>query len=86
MNDEPLPPELRIRRRGVVAVVMRGDRFLTIRRSAEVLAPGKYCFPGGGIEAGETEVAALRARNAGRTGRGNPPATVHLAEHHSLAG
>jgi 8-oxo-dGTP diphosphatase len=47
------------RRRGVVAVIMRGERFLVIRRSAEVVAPGAYCFPGGGIEDGETEREAL---------------------------
>lgn len=46
-------------RRGVVAVVVRDDRFLVIRRAAGVLAPGKYCFPGGGIEADECEADAL---------------------------
>lgn len=48
-----------IRRRGVVAVVVRERRFLAIRRSAVVVAPGKYCFPGGGIEGDESEPAAL---------------------------
>lgn len=38
---------------------MRGERLLVIRRSANVAAPGKFCFPGGGIEAGESEVAAV---------------------------
>ena len=46
-------------RRGVVAVVSRGGRLLVIRRSAEVVAPGAMCFPGGGIEAGESEIDAL---------------------------
>lgn len=46
-------------RRGVVAVVLRGGRFLVIRRSATVVAPLAYCFPGGGIETGESEEAAL---------------------------
>ncbi|HEX3656935.1 MAG TPA: NUDIX domain-containing protein [Pirellulales bacterium] len=46
-------------RRGVVAVVRREGRFLVIRRSATVVAPLAYCFPGGGIEAGESEEAAL---------------------------
>ena len=46
-------------RQGAVAVVVRGGRFLVIRRSAAVVAPGAYCFPGGGIEAGETEEQAL---------------------------
>jgi 8-oxo-dGTP diphosphatase len=34
---------------GVVAVILRQDRFLVIRRSPYVRAPGKYCFPGGGM-------------------------------------
>jgi 8-oxo-dGTP pyrophosphatase MutT (NUDIX family) len=46
-------------RRGVVAVVRREGRFLVIRRSATVVAPLAYCFPGGGIEAGESEETAL---------------------------
>jgi 8-oxo-dGTP diphosphatase len=48
-----------IRKRGVVAVIVRQDRFLVIRRSQHVRAPGMYCFPGGGIEPGETEEQAL---------------------------
>ena len=46
-------------RRGVVAVVLRGDRFLVIRRSRHVRAPGMHCFPGGTIEPGESEAEAL---------------------------
>jgi len=46
-DESPLSP-----RRGVVAVVMRGEQFLVIRRSQHVRAPGMYCFPGGTIEAG----------------------------------
>lgn len=49
-----------IRRHGVVAVILRESRFLVIRRSQHVAAPGKYCFPGGGIEPGESEVVALQ--------------------------
>ena len=52
-------PAPRYRRRGVVAVIVEGNRFLTIRRSAQVTAPLKLCFPGGGIEAGETPRVAL---------------------------
>lgn len=48
-----------IRRFGSVAVIRRDERFLIIRRSLQVAAPGAYCFPGGGIEAGETEQQAL---------------------------
>ena len=46
-------------REGAVAVVVRQGRLLVIRRSQQVVAPGKFCFPGGGIEAGETEEMAL---------------------------
>lgn len=44
---------------GVVAVVLRGDKFLVIRRSQHVRSPGKFCFPGGSIEVGETEAEAV---------------------------
>lgn len=47
------------RRRGAVAVIVRDERLLVIRRSKLVPAPGKFCFPGGGIEPGEAEHAAL---------------------------
>lgn len=46
-------------RYGVVAVVPRDGQLLVIRRSAIVLAPRAICFPGGGIEPGETEPQAL---------------------------
>jgi 8-oxo-dGTP diphosphatase len=46
-------------RRGAVAVFIRDGQFLVIRRSQHVVAPGAYCFPGGGIEADESEAAAL---------------------------
>lgn len=47
------------RRRGAVAVVLCHGRLLVIRRSLHVVAPGALCFPGGGIEAGESEAEAL---------------------------
>lgn len=47
------------RRHGVVAVVLRDERFLVIRRSQIVSAPGMLCFPGGGIEPGEAEADAV---------------------------
>lgn len=47
------------RRRGVVAVVIRDGRFLVIRRSQHVRAPGMHCFPGGAIEPAESEEAAI---------------------------
>jgi 8-oxo-dGTP diphosphatase len=46
-------------RRGVVGVARRDGRLLVIRRSQSVVAPGIYCFPGGGIEPGESEEEAL---------------------------
>ena len=46
-------------RRGAVAVVVRGGQLLAIRRSQQVVAPRKFCFPGGGLEPGETEEGAL---------------------------
>ena len=46
-------------RRGAVAIVIRDERMLVIRRSQTVVAPGAYCFPGGGIEDGESEEDAL---------------------------
>ena len=48
-----------VRRRGAIAVIVRDRRLLVIRRSASVVAPGAVCFPGGGIEADETEEQAL---------------------------
>lgn len=47
------------RRRGAVAVIQRRGALLVIRRSQAVVAPGAYCFPGGGIEPGESEAQAL---------------------------
>jgi 8-oxo-dGTP diphosphatase len=48
-------------RHGVVAVIERDGRWLMIRRSEGVIAPGYWCFPGGGIEPGETaEEAVIR--------------------------
>ncbi|HUY88479.1 MAG TPA: NUDIX domain-containing protein [Pirellulales bacterium] len=47
------------RRRGAVAVIERSGALLVIRRSQIVVAPGAFCFPGGGIEPGESEEEAL---------------------------
>ena len=41
------------------AVISRAEQLLVIRRSALVSAPRALCFPGGGIEAGESEQQAL---------------------------
>lgn len=48
------------RRYGVVAVIEYDGRFLTIKRAAGIVAPGALCFPGGGIETGESAEEALR--------------------------
>jgi len=53
------PSQERQQRQGVVAVIEQGDLFLVIQRSQHVVAPGKLCFPGGGIEAGESQPVAL---------------------------
>ena len=50
---------LQARRHGVVAVVFRRGQFLAIRRSRHVVAPGAVCFPGGGVESGESEDQAV---------------------------
>ncbi|MEX2140103.1 MAG: NUDIX domain-containing protein [Pirellulales bacterium] len=42
-----------------MAVLVNEDRLLVIRRSQRVVAPGAFCFPGGAIESGESEPAAL---------------------------
>jgi 8-oxo-dGTP diphosphatase len=47
------------RRRGVIAVTRREERFLVIRRGATVAAGGTICFPGGHIEPGEEEHEAV---------------------------
>ncbi len=43
----------------VVAVIVRRGKFLVIQRSQHVIAPGKYCFPGGSIEPPESESEAV---------------------------
>jgi len=58
-NEDSVASEPTIVRRGAVAVIVRDDRLLLVRRSEHVIAPRMYCFPGGGIEAGETEQQAL---------------------------
>ena len=44
---------------GVVGLLRRGEKFLVIQRSEFVKAPLTWCFPGGGIEMGESEEQAL---------------------------
>jgi len=49
----------RVVKRGVVAIARRGRLFLAIRRGRQVAAPGRVCFPGGHVEPGEEEQAAV---------------------------
>ena len=46
--------------RVVAAVVRQGDQILVTRRRAEAERGGQWEFPGGKVEAGESEPAALR--------------------------
>ncbi len=46
-------------RHGAVGVVVESGKFLVIRRSMLVKAPGLLCFPGGTIESGETPEQAV---------------------------
>ena len=55
-------------KQGAIAVVCRGACLLVIRRSQVVVAPGTFCFPGGAIEAGETEPQALQREFAEELG------------------
>jgi 8-oxo-dGTP pyrophosphatase MutT (NUDIX family) len=54
-----LPENQAIVRFGAVAVIAQQGKLLVIRRSQHVVAPGYFCFPGGGLEPGETETEAL---------------------------
>ncbi|MGC4003901.1 MAG: NUDIX domain-containing protein [Pirellulales bacterium] len=58
-QPHPFTPKPGRPRRGAVGVIWHADRLLVIRRARTVTAPGMMCFPGGGIEAGETEEKAL---------------------------
>lgn len=44
---------------GVLGIIQNDDRLLIIQRSAHVRAPLAWCFPGGQVEDGETQEAAL---------------------------
>jgi mutator protein MutT len=55
MNPEPKPGCIF----GVVGVARDNGAFLVIQRSATVRAPLQWCFPGGGIEVGETPADAI---------------------------
>ena len=71
-------------RRGSVAVVVRDGRFLLIRRSQYVVAPGRYCFPGGGIEPGESEEQALVREIAEAARYGDSASATIMGERDAL--
>jgi 8-oxo-dGTP diphosphatase len=54
--------------RVVAAVIRRGDRILVTRRPDGPAGPGQWEFPGGKVEAGEDEPAALRREIAEELG------------------
>ena len=52
--------ESSVNRRGVIGIIWQDSRLLVIERSSRVeRAPGKFCFPGGTIELGESPREAL---------------------------
>jgi (d)CTP diphosphatase len=57
--DDGREAHLSIARRGAVAVIEQAGKLLVIRRARGIVAAGALCFPGGGIEAGESESEAL---------------------------
>lgn len=60
MSSPALPPaDPPVRKIGVAAVVVQEGKLLVIRRSELVRAAGRYCFPGGSMERGETEEQTL---------------------------
>ncbi len=61
-----------------IAVVVRGERLLLVRRSHKPDA-GRWGFPGGKIEAGETIVAAALRELAEETGVAADPVAVLTA-------
>ena len=63
---------------GVLAVVLRGDRVLVVRRANPPM-PGRWGFPGGGLELGETVAqGAMRElfEETGVTAKAAGPLTV----------
>ncbi|MEL7498386.1 MAG: NUDIX hydrolase [Planctomycetota bacterium] len=65
----------------VVAVVHRAGRFLAIKRSRFVKAPGTVCFAGGGVEAGESKPDAIVREMQEELGVSvTPVARVHIGK------
>jgi 8-oxo-dGTP diphosphatase len=60
LNQNKVPNTPDLGRHAVVAIIVEKDRYLVIRRSKHVRAPNLLCFPGGGIEHGETLAGAIQ--------------------------
>src|SRR3954470_18466601 len=57
-SPRPIQPDGRVH--GVAVAVRREDgKWLMVRRSGKVGSPLKVCFPGGTVESGETQEAAV---------------------------
>ncbi len=69
---------------GAVAIIAENEKFLVIRRSAKVRAPGMLCFAGGTIEAGETPVQAIVREAARGIGTRCHRQRTRLAKPHRL--
>lgn len=65
MGEEPHPGAEVVRRLAVRAIVVRQDQLLLLHATAT----GGYKFPGGGVEGGEDDVAALSRELAEECGR-----------------
>jgi len=46
-------------RRGTIGILRDGERYLLIKRAAHLPKGGKWCFPGGHVEPGETSRIAI---------------------------
>ena len=47
-------------KKAVIAIIIQAGLWLYIKRAKHVIAPGMICFPGGSIEADESEQEALK--------------------------
>lgn len=67
----------------VAAVVRRGETILVTRRLDRPGAPGQWEFPGGKVEAGESEPAALAREIAEELGCAIEVGALLLRHHHA---
>ena len=57
-NRKRVDGRIRVRR-GAIAVLERGSSLLLIKRARGLTCAGRWCFPGGHVEAGETSRRAI---------------------------